>query len=468
MSILGVSGFFQSTECEEVTNNKTKNGWTNDCSVDVGLPNLQRNTSCNFDTTCSSFSCCVDIEYIKKMFELRFEIDSCEQRVTIGMERINVYRTFSELKFGKWDSFYLNGVFRFKYLIEDVPFAHVFIISARVEVYLDKDAIIMNNTLLNAVSIPYQACDLDSDFTVTEFSLKNWKAQKSIDENATLTKFQRIELLDVLGITPYLRADNCSSHTQVEGFGIWKKECTAVDETNLLNLSPTTSCSLHSDCTSVSCCMQSDETGKSVNFVLSLDYCNRELLVQIENMRRTFSLYEYNFGKSLGDRYNMCFLINITNIYIVDMWIRSDMSMSIYSVLRLSWKDAHGISGNTLTMSQKKILQRDFGLVRHMNEHSCVVQKEDQGFLHGWKTDCPYALQLANISEQYNISCVMQSSCSKVQCCIYIQEIDMHFEALFDLQPCEITLKVSFEKLSTEMNVKEIAGKVNTYDLRGN
>ncbi|XP_052806226.1 uncharacterized protein LOC128235445 [Mya arenaria] len=259
------------------------------------------------------------------------------------------------------------------------------------------------------------------------------------------------------------------------------------------------SCTLRADCLSIACCMKSDLMGKFVYYAASLDYCKRELTVQIENMKRIFSVYDYNFGSAMSisiysalrlrwTMWNLVLTHQISlNMHVMECFENDgpcDQVVSVATRLKLplpdctaaqefytpdfslsSWKIDHGITGNIFTDSQKMLLQRDLGLVRHMNDETCVVQGEEQGYEYGWISECALDLDLANITEQYNISCKIQSSCSQILCCLYVPEMDMSFNALFDLKPCHLSLKAGFEKMTTEMIIREISGTETVQSL---
>jgi hypothetical protein len=55
------------------------------------------------------------------------------------------------------------------------------------------------------------------------------------------------------------------------------------------------------------------------------------------------------------------------------------------------------------------------------------------------------------------ISCKLQTSCSDLNCCLFVDEIQQTFEYQFLFDPCELKLTVAIEKLHHEISLNDAA-----------
>ena len=57
--------------------------------------------TCRLKSDCASMSCCLDESFIDRSFELFFEIDDCEKKIFIGIEKLRFHIPLHEFEFGK-------------------------------------------------------------------------------------------------------------------------------------------------------------------------------------------------------------------------------------------------------------------------------------------------------------------------------------------------------------------------------
>jgi hypothetical protein len=57
--------------------------------------------TCHLKTDCASVSCCLDESFINRTLEIFFEIDDCERKLLIGIEKLKFYIPLHEIEFGK-------------------------------------------------------------------------------------------------------------------------------------------------------------------------------------------------------------------------------------------------------------------------------------------------------------------------------------------------------------------------------
>ena len=73
-----------------------------DCALDVGLPDISSNTdlTCRLYDTCTGVSCCVDVDEIQTSLEAYVIINGCDQKLEIGVERLNFTVSLGNYPYG--------------------------------------------------------------------------------------------------------------------------------------------------------------------------------------------------------------------------------------------------------------------------------------------------------------------------------------------------------------------------------
>lgn len=56
--------------------------------------------TCHLKSDCASVSCCLDETFIAKTFEVVFEIDDCEKKLFIGIEKLQFHVPLKDVEFG--------------------------------------------------------------------------------------------------------------------------------------------------------------------------------------------------------------------------------------------------------------------------------------------------------------------------------------------------------------------------------
>lgn len=62
-------------------------------------------------------------------------------------------------------------------------------------------------------------------------------------------------------------------------------------------LSEDLTCYLGDTCDTVSCCVDVEDLGRTMEVSLSIDHCNRKLTLQLERLSEEISLVNYKWGK---------------------------------------------------------------------------------------------------------------------------------------------------------------------------
>lgn len=67
----------------------------------MSLPNLSTSTACHILDTCLGLTCCVENEFLQRTFQIYFELDSCNSKLSIGIEKVFYNTTLIDFKWGK-------------------------------------------------------------------------------------------------------------------------------------------------------------------------------------------------------------------------------------------------------------------------------------------------------------------------------------------------------------------------------
>ena len=60
-----------------------------DCKHDLVLPKLPDSTRCNIGESCAAVSCCMNVDFLKRAFNTRVEVDTCNYKLKFGIEKLD-------------------------------------------------------------------------------------------------------------------------------------------------------------------------------------------------------------------------------------------------------------------------------------------------------------------------------------------------------------------------------------------
>lgn len=60
-----------------------------DCKHDLVLPKLPDSTRCNIRESCTAVSCCMNVDFLKRAFNTRVEVDTCNYKLKFGIEKLD-------------------------------------------------------------------------------------------------------------------------------------------------------------------------------------------------------------------------------------------------------------------------------------------------------------------------------------------------------------------------------------------
>ncbi|XP_053400990.1 uncharacterized protein LOC123541000 [Mercenaria mercenaria] len=464
-------------------------GWTSDCRNNASVQALPDDTRCFMVDTCSGFECCSYIDELQRSFHVQLKLDPCSQTLAIGIERILQTILLTKFEWGVLNKFYLNGLIRLDYSITSLPIKRIYVANVNLSICLDQENCKVEMEILKNDILPQTICEWNPDYTEDAFSLKQWKEDKNISKFGGLDDVEQIELMTNLGIYQYLRTPECS-----ELNGTNSEECGVTPDFP-------SSCSLSKNCARISCCVYSDVLQRRIFYELDYDRCNHLVNLSIETFSRTVSLYDFEYGKemtmSLYSALQIKFMIDylvisrshIISLNISECYESSGPCSVVLEVLNddkfssedcpinknykneefslTEWSSERNLNYTELPTYARKVLHRDLGISQYLQQNECIVESYNDSY--GWNSECAENITLLNITdEDASISCNLQTSCSNLDCCFYVDEIQKTFKFQFLFDPCKLKLTVGIEKLVYEVPLKEaVTGHYLTMSMNG-
>ena len=71
------------------------------CLSGVSVPALQSVASCNLIRSCTGVNCCIEVYLLEETFNVKLDIDPCEEVVVINIERLPIRMSLNEFETGK-------------------------------------------------------------------------------------------------------------------------------------------------------------------------------------------------------------------------------------------------------------------------------------------------------------------------------------------------------------------------------
>ena len=72
-----------------------------DCSSSLVLPILPDNIVCHIPDYCTGFDCCVNIDFLRTSIHVKFLLDACNYKLTIGIEQLEHEFVLFDYNWGK-------------------------------------------------------------------------------------------------------------------------------------------------------------------------------------------------------------------------------------------------------------------------------------------------------------------------------------------------------------------------------
>ena len=81
-------------------------------SLPFTLPHLPGSVSCNLGDTCTSVDCCIDVTEISRSINVFFNIDTCNYRLSGGIENLIFNKSLIDYRFGEKEMIRLANFIR--------------------------------------------------------------------------------------------------------------------------------------------------------------------------------------------------------------------------------------------------------------------------------------------------------------------------------------------------------------------
>ncbi|KAK3612536.1 hypothetical protein CHS0354_024513, partial [Potamilus streckersoni] len=499
----GVIDFLAESKCD-IKPASLSQGWKNECPRKVELPSLNDHIRCKVADYCTGVKCCVYVPQISYSFSTYLFIDTCDLKLSIGVEKLKYNISLNDYQYGEVDSIQFFGLVRMDFTLHDLVGERKYLVSLNISTCLEaRDLCSMQEVILKDVKLPKTSCEWGLTDQKPDFSLNEWMNNRGLSylPGSHLMTSASSALLEYLGIELYLRDYPCQRmvapyHPSADG---WTRECTL--NTTLLPISDPLSCVIPETCSAIECCLDVDLIGRSFNSHIQLDPCNFLLTVGIENFSFNVSLLDYEWGVEeklwLGrlirldfrifdliteEKYlmtmkiNLCYERDICNIsYTVlqntklsKLPCSRNSTFAIKDFSLSQWfKDHHLTPGSNISTLDSARLLQDMKLPEFLLDQPCSnVQSPFRSVDHGWSKECASNLTLNALPDQ--IRCSVPRYCTGVECCANVNALHRNFHTFLSIDPCSYKMQVGIERLKYNISLVDYDwGKLESIYLQG-
>ncbi|XP_052083593.1 uncharacterized protein LOC127720891 [Mytilus californianus] len=475
------------------------NSWTKDCAMDMTLPMLPSDVSCFITDTCTGVQCCVMNNLLQQTFEISFLLDSCNKKLSISIEKIQYNDTLLDFKLGTYYSFSLQGLIQVQYSIEDLYTERFYLVNMKIQFCYESTEPQCDHqfTILQNTKLPKRQCDWNSGFVTPGFSLDTWYNEHSLSSGSNLEDWMISELLNGLGISPYLHVEQCSRQSSPFYPSIlgWNKGC--ANNINLPQVEEPTTCYIDTSCTTVECCVDVDFIPYSFHTYLNIDPCKQMITVGIEKFHRNISLTNYQWG--VQESFWLAGVLRLSysiedfsgeSLYLVslNMSVCFESNKSCHAstqILSHTWLtkalcawDTNYYQSNfslaawlqTKEMSLplpdygQLLLFQDTGIAPYLLDDQCWV---DFTKFHYWffTNACPLYTPAMPYIE---IPCHLSALCTGIECCVYDYKLNRDFHTTVLVDPCSYVVTVGIDNFVYNTSITEFSfGTVKKFSLAG-
>ncbi|XP_060596420.1 uncharacterized protein LOC132750448 [Ruditapes philippinarum] len=497
---IGLSMFLNKEQCQRGVTPYLSNysGCASDCPMETHAPVGDANVSCYIPDYCTAVDICAYIPLINRNVHAFLRLRPCDSLLEIGIEQYQFTVGFNDFKFGEHKTLLLKDVFKLDLRIDDLNFQDVYVVDFKfstcfVDSSCEKSYAIFDRTVLTKIP-----CSWDMSFKNENFSLNEWMVDRGIAREQ-FTNVQRNELFEVLGLAAYL--DNSKCYLTDVPFSPsndgWNSDC-PVDIT-LPSLPSYIGCYVSDTCTSVRCCLEIDIISTSMSFFISMDGCEKQMTVGIEQLTSTIDIDEYKFGSF--DRFYLLGVYRIDYMieylygsrkFVVDMNVSAcfeshgecEITIPVLHKTILpkvncdwyngfnnedfaleEWKRINNISQSLpLNRDQFDLLANNLGISQYLLENECVLPTNKT--TSGWDNSCPLDIYLQPLPD--NTSCKMSSGCLNVDCCMFVSDLNRSFSFSLHVDECNFQISASIEDLEITRKLSAFEfNKVIEFDIDG-
>ncbi|KAJ8320500.1 LOW QUALITY PROTEIN: hypothetical protein KUTeg_002087 [Tegillarca granosa] len=485
---LGIAPYMKDTQCnrKDLPYFPHSNGWNTACKLPTTLEPLDNTTSCHLDSTCTGVTCCTDVQLLGRSFNTYIYLDPCNYKMTVQIEKLKVEYSLLSYKWNRDEHIYLDGVIRLNFNVEDLVSERKYSLKFSVSVCLESNTTCQIVVpVAKATRLQKTSCRWDSDFIDTDFSLQTWRSSKGLPSTGPLSGAGHVtQLMEDLGIVYFLLDTPCDRSSvpyspSTQGFN---EDC-PLQMSNLPAITGTASCHVTSLCTGIYCCIEDDGiTGRSFQTFISIDPCNFKMTVGIEKLTFSVQLFDYEQGKEeklylfgvVRVKFSI-FDLNSEQKYLISMSISlcyesnqpcykeitifdnfklpkkictwNKFAIDDFSLEQWLQNEEFPLTSplNPIAVSR---LMSDLDMAAYMNTLSCKQSDGHYGNIgyDGWNNECPVTFDKPDLNETTAV-CHTSSTCTGINCCVYVPLLDRTFDVFLDVDSCYGKLSVGVEKI---------------------
>ncbi|KAL5015119.1 hypothetical protein ScPMuIL_009389 [Solemya velum] len=480
---LGVAAYLDFPSCTASEAPYTSDPGADGTCADVTMPNLPNGVSCYILGSCSGVQCCMEVEVIQRPISALLSIDTCNLVLTVGFDKFVYTKHLFEFGWGMCIHHRVDVYYRLSLM--DLIYANGYMVNLRVGACFEsgEDACTDNlkDVLINEI-LPKEECAWDRAFLDNEFSTDTWMTTRGFPADQKLSDELSSMFLEELGVAQYLATDRCQiGEEPFDVLGDWTKSCAR--EVVLVPLEGPVSCHLGESCTDVTCCVIMERLGQTAQIKLSLDPCNEELTVGIENFIRMFNLDGYDWGRyiklySTFTRYKIedfpdegVYIVSMSAVVCYESGVDGcPLTFEIMKNLKLwkppcdwnkgfkdpdfeleTWGSTWSINVNEeLEDYAITLLEETLGLSKYLQAPQCSAHPAAGD--DGWDiSECSESPTLVPLSA--SLTCKMLQSCTGVECCVEVGLLKRNVNVKVALDPCLYTLTLAIDNLEVKQTL---------------
>ncbi|VDI79784.1 Hypothetical predicted protein [Mytilus galloprovincialis] len=496
---LGVTDFINDVPCSFGKAPYAGSGWTNDCdTLTSDLPLLPGTTVCHIQESCSSVSCCFNVDKIGQSFQASVDIDPCRSLLTVSIEKFTLQKNLFDFQWGTPVGMWLFGLLRLELTVNDLESEGTYLVDMTLKACLDADVSIpcyQSIVVFKDYKLTKSVCDWNVNFPVKDFILDNWITENDLPSNVDpLPQWAVLQLMQMWGISRFVSDSACSS---------LQKDTSSDCSFSVPDLPDWLSCSVPSYCNGIEFCVDLPSLNKSVAVTLKIENCRNTLQLQIGQQTTKTKLNRFEFDKdhtfSLFGIVKILYEIKtseIENQYGVDLNVSvcySDTQPCDYNVQLLSDTVINGSTcDRTLGFLNSGFSLDNWLGDRGLNKNSSVSDLVSNDLLvdlglsdyMDFSDKCELAVSpyLNTKVELYNetsnnvtqpslpdeITCYISPTLSEVSCCVKVDILKRSLQTSLTLDTCTYKLTVRIENLHHEINLLNYQwGKTEVLTLHG-
>ena len=169
---------------------------------------------CHLLTSCTEVQCCVKADNVNRTFEAKLNLDPCQQRMTVVLERLEVTMDLLSYQWGTREQYHLYGVMRLDFTVHNLVIDDSYLVTMDLSLCFESNnscEVVQN--IFTDYKLRRKACDWSSGYTNVNpsFSLENWMTGRN--ENPVVIPVPantQAELLQYLKIAQYVKNSTMS------------------------------------------------------------------------------------------------------------------------------------------------------------------------------------------------------------------------------------------------------------------